>query len=56
MCESPVSSFNEHHRKHKTFFTMDRIFQFYFSVGLIWAMFWSLKLTTIGLLKLAIRK
>ena len=35
---------------------MDRIFQFYFSVGLIWAMFWSLKLTTIGLLKLAIRK
>lgn len=56
MYESPVSYFNEHHRKHTTFFTMDTIFQFYFSVGLIWAMFWSFKLTTIGLLKLAVRK
>jgi len=27
---------------------METIFQFYFSVGLTWAMFWSFKLTTIG--------
>ena len=35
---------------------MDTILQFYFSIGLIWAMFWSFKLTTIGLQKLAVRK
>ena len=35
---------------------MDTILQFYLSVGLIWAMFWSFKLTKIGLQKLAVRK
>ena len=52
----PVSYLNEHHRKHTTSRNMDTLLQFYFSVGLIWAMFWSFKLTTIGLQKLAVRK
>ena len=35
---------------------MDTIFQFYFSVGLIWAMFWSVKLSMTGIQKLAMSK
>ena len=33
---------------------MDTLLQFYFLVGLVWAMFWTVELTTSGLQRLAV--
>ena len=35
---------------------MDTILQFYFTTGLIWAMFWTVKFSLTGFQKLALRK
>ena len=35
---------------------MDTLLQFYFATGLMWAMFWSVKLSLTGIQKLAMSK
>ena len=39
--------------KHQTTRIMDTVLQFYFLVGLVWATFWTVEMTTTGIQRLA---
>ena len=54
--EGHVTEPNELHYTFATRRTMDTLLQFYFATGLIWAMFWSVKLSLTGIQNLAMSK
>ena len=56
MSEAPVQSTKTFNIHTATTRTMDTILQFYFTTGLIWAMFWTVKFSLTGFQKLALRK